>query len=483
MALRSVLFLVVLIGLAACMPSTNDTVREESLPVWESAGPLENIFNPDGMAQNEIQGVWRSRGYGWVLEISENSMTRYQEGDVCYATPDETRSMSAMASVDYRYFREIPGEEAAIFQLMEGDTNVVFDRLEGLPDACLEETQTTPTAVADAFLDHFERHYAFFDRRHRDHEAKAELLRSTVTDEMSESELWDALAAFMEGLSDSHTKLIGLVDGEPRRVQDGQGVTLSSIRSGMGETPWLIGLLEQTNAQLGDTAHHVLQDRVLWGVIDGRIGYIQIFVMGGFTDRQDFASPEWADAEMNALNTVLDEALTAFDGLDGVIVDLSNNRGGWDRIAKTLPGRFTDQAFTGFTTQTRGSGLPPFPHVIEPAQGPRFTGPVYLMTSNVTVSGGELATLAFRQLDNVTQVGTITRGAFSTPLAKPLPNGWLLELSNEVFAATDGTVYEETGIVPDIELAIFPEDDPIEGHWQAIEAIIDLMDNGSISQK
>ncbi|GAM05486.1 S41 family peptidase [Novosphingobium sp. MBES04] len=93
------------------------------------------------------------------------------------------------------------------------------------------------------------------------------------------------------------------------------------------------------------------------------------------------------------------------------------------------------------------------------------------MTSDVTVSGGELATLAFRQNPHVTQVGTRTRGAFSTPLAKPLPNGWLLELANETFAAPDGTVYEETGLAPEIELEIYPEEAPVAGHWNSVETV------------
>ena len=196
--------------------------------------------------------------------------------------------------------------------------------------------------------------------------------------------------------------------------------------------------------------------------------------MGGFTPREDFASPDWAAEEMAEFDRVMDAALSTFEGFDAVILDLSNNRGGWDQVAKALPARFTDSAVTGFTTVARGSGLAPYPHRIEPADGARFTGPVYLMTSDVTVSGGELATLALRQLPNVTQVGTTTRGSFSTPLAKPLPNGWLLELSNETFAAPDGTVFEETGIAPQIELDIYPADDPVAGHWRAVMQVAEM---------
>lgn len=440
---------------------------------WEHAGALQSIQRADGSTDPAVRGAWRSRGYGWVLAIDVASVVRYQQGDVCYAAPVGEGPLSEMASASYRYFRLLPGGQSAIFQLLDGDTNVVFDRLPSLPQGCTDRPDASPAAVAAAFLDHFERHYAFFDLRPPGFAARAERMKAAITPGLDDDALWQAFGRFMEGLSDSHTKLIRRTERGTERIQDGQGTTLPRIRETLGESQWLTGLIDATRRNLGDSARQAGGGRILWGTIDGRVGYLQLFVMGGFTDRSDFASAAWAEAEMAALNTALDEAFASFQGLDAVIVDLSNNRGGWDRVAKALPGRFTNHAYVGFTTQTWGSGLAPFPNKIEPAKGPRFVGPVYLMTSDVTVSGGELATLAFRGLDQVVQVGSTTRGAFSTPLAKPLPNGWLLELSNEVFAAPDGTVFEERGLAPDIELAIYPADDPVGGHWLAVRAVAD----------
>lgn len=463
-------------SLASCAYSL--PVQAETPPApWEQAGEISAIMRADGTTDPRVRGAWRSRGYGWVLDIGERGVTRYQEGAACYAPPRDGGALSAMDSVSYRYFREIEPGRSAIFQLLGGDTNVVFDRLEALPDTCTMTPDAGPVAVAETFLDHFERHYAFFDRRPPGHAERAARVRAAVQPGMDDAALWAALESYMDGVSDSHTKLIGEVDGERRRVQDGQGTTLPRMRASEGgESGWLVALIGQATERLGDSARHEVNDRILWGVVDTgaggpRVGYIQVFVMGGFTDREDFASPEWAAAEMAEFDRVMDEALGAFEGFDAVILDLSNNRGGWDRVAKALAERFTDSEVTGFTTLARGSGLAPFRHTIAPAEGVRFTGPVYLMTSDVTVSGGELATLALRQLPNVTQVGTTTRGAFSTPLAKPLPNGWLLELSNETFAAPDGTVFEETGIAPQVELEIYPEDAPVAGHWRAVEAV------------
>jgi len=461
--------------LAACASAS--TPVEAPAP-WRIATPLQAIVTPDGTTDPAIRGVWRSRGYGRLLQIDAAGVTQFEIGATCYRPTASGEALSAMDSVSYRYFRALPGGDNAIFQLLRGDTNVVFDRIATLPDECTATPATTPQAVADAFLDAFERHYAFFDRRPPNHAVRAARVRAAIRPEMSEAELWDALAGYMEGLSDSHTKLIGDVGGQRRRVQDGQGVTLPRMRAAEGgETEWLVGLIDATMQQLGDTAHHTGSDRIVWGLIEGRVGYLQVFQMGGFTARDDFGSEAWAGAEMAEFDSIMDEAFTAFAeaGVEGVILDLSNNRGGWDKIAKAIPARFTDEAYVGFTTVTRGSGLAPFPHVIEPASGPRFSGPVYLLTSDVTVSGGELATLALRQNRRVIHAGATTRGAFSTPLAKRLPNGWLLELSNETFAAPDGTVYEESGIAPQVPLAVYSADAPVEGHWRAIEVLTGMI--------
>jgi carboxyl-terminal processing protease len=466
--------------LAMVASGSGASSRDDPARPWEDAGPLQPIMAADGATDPAIRGVWRSRGYGRLLRIDADGIARYEIGASCYRPAASSgEALSAMDSVSYRFFRLLPGGDSAIFQLLRGDTNVVFDRIDAMPAGCTDAPATTPQAVADAFLDAFERHYAFFDRRPPGHAVRAGRVRAAIRPDMSEAELWDALAAYMEGLSDSHTKLIGDVAGERRRVQDGQGVTLPRMRNTEGgETAWLVGLIDQTKQQLGDSAHHTGNDRIVWGLIDNRVGYLEIFQMGGFTGREDFGSDAWADAEMAEFNRIMDEAFTAFAdaGVDGVILDLSNNRGGWDRIAKAIPGRFTDTAYAGFTTTTRGSGLAPFVHMIAPAPGPRFTGPVYLLTSDVTVSGGELATLALRQNPRVIHAGTTTRGAFSTPLAKRLPNGWLLELSNETFAAPDGRVFEESGIAPQIAMDVYPASAPVRGHWQAVTALAQMIE-------
>ncbi len=483
--LRHLLVIALFFAAGCAPPSLAPQSSPHAARPWLDAAEARPIANAPNQTDPQIRGVWQSRGYGRILDIDDDGVTQYEIGATCYETPRTGDSFSEMDAISYRYFRMLPGGRSAIFQLLRGDTNVMFDRLDALPEACRQPPAVTPQTVADAFLDAFERHYAFFGRRPPDHATRAARVRSRIAPDMSEAQLWDALAAYMHGLSDSHTKLIGEVAipgrdaGERRRMQDGQGTTLPRMRATQGgESEWLVALIDQTLARLGDSAHQAGRDRIVWGMLDGRTGYVQIFQMGGFTDREDFGSDAWAEAELAEFDRIMDEAFAAFEAAGAgaragaVILDLSNNRGGWDRIAKAVASRFTDRPYTGYTTVALGSGLAPFDHVIEPADGLRFTGPVYLLTSDVTVSGGELATLALRQNPRVIQLGGTTRGAFSTPLAKRLPNGWLLELSNEIFAALDGSVYEETGLAPQVPFDVYPANAPVTGHLAAIERVL-----------
>src|SRR6185312_943777 len=103
----------------------------------------------------------------------------------------------------------------------------------------------------------------------------------------------------------------------------------------------------------------------------------------------------------------------------------------------------------------------------------RYVGPVYLLTSDVTLSAAEVFGLYMRALPNVVQVGETTRGAFSDMIEKPLPNGWLLDISAEVYRDPDGRSYEAHGLPPKLKREVFPADDLFGGHARAVLALIE----------
>ena len=433
-----------------------------------AAQPVEIL--QENATSEVARGIWQSRDYGWILQIDGDGITRWQETPAgCYATAQDGPTM--MSQVEYRFITPL-GPDRAKFEYLPSDGNTVFERLDALPDRCGTQDLSGRQGTFDVFTSAFERHYAFFDRRGVNWAQNVAQARTRLSENMTDADFFALLASLIEPLGDSHTKLIAEFGGERHRAQYGLGTTLPMISGGMGETPWLIGLIEQTLGEVLDPgARHIANDRVIAGTIDERIGYIQIFTMGGFTDTETPGTPEWAEAELAALDTMLDAALTEFEGLDAVILDLSNNRGGYDAVTRAIASRFTDTPFTGYTVRTDWQSEPDAVYEIAPHDGPRFTGPVYVLTSDVTVSAGEITTLMLRQLPNVTQAGMTTRGAFSTPLAKPLPNGWYVELANEIFAAPDGSVYEGIGLEPEIPLTVFDPEDPVASHGEALRML------------
>ncbi len=213
-------------------------------------------------------------------------------------------------------------------------------------------------------------------------------------------------------------------------------------------------------------------NRVFWGRVDD-IGYLNIVTMGAFARN---AAPD----DPRPLDPVLDEALTVFSGARAVIVDVSNNRGGYDTVGQRIAGRFAAQPRAAYAKVPVGAKAPPQPVKVEPASAVSFTGPVYLVTSDITVSAGETFTLMMKSLPNVTQVGGTTRGAFSDQLPKPLPNGWALALPAELYKGPNGEDLEGRGLLPDVPLAVFPESDLAGGHAKAITGLITKIRDGSV---
>jgi CubicO group peptidase (beta-lactamase class C family) len=92
---------------------------------------------------------------------------------------------------------------------------------------------------------------------------------------------------------------------------------------------------------------------------------------------------------------------------------------------------------------------------IYPQGDVQFTGPIVLLTSEATVSAAEIFTLSMMSLPHVTRMGKSTQGVLSDVLPMQLPNGWMVGISNEVYTACDGNVYEGTGIPVQIKAPVF----------------------------
>ncbi|RKG98834.1 peptidase [Corallococcus carmarthensis] len=460
--------------------------RRKTIPLV-LAGLLAGCATPHATSKDsapDAYGVWRSRGHGWLLTVTPEGLRLHHETSAgCYVDPSPPAELKEMFGV------QEPGPSADVrdFLSAPGETRYRFDRLAALPDGCDTPHVWSAVELFDVFRETFAEHYASFPQRDPDWLARLDAQRSRVTPGMDGHALSTLFADALRSLNDAHVELLAgdaasdTLTYEARPT--GTFAMLEQAAVAMDrparevQREWMRayrdGILQTV---LRGQGHHVANQRVLWGFAAPRVAYLNLLTMGGFVAGAEGETPTLAQ-ELAALEPVLDEALTAFAGADALILDVSNNRGGYDAIARAIAERFADQPRRAYTKWATGAkDVPPQVFTLQPTSRPSFQGPVYVVTSDVTVSAGEVLTLALRALPNVVQVGTATRGAFSDMLVKPLPNGWTVHLSNEHYTDTKGQDSEARGLPPQRPLDVFGDGKaPWHAHARAIRALADSL--------
>ena len=421
------------------------------------------------------QGVWRSRGHGYIVRIDADGTRLFHTvGAACYADPRPQADPDGMLAV-----RRLAGPDILATSSGPAGAAYLFDRLPALPAACLAKTTWTPRKITALAADTFAAFYPSTSQRHVDWTARARIADKAAAKATNGAALFDALNGLMVGLDDPHVGLRATLGDDVRDVESGEAATLIRVRAdsreadpAASEKAWVQtyrrGVLDGV---LKGRGHQAANNQVIWGRV-GEVGYLNIVTLGGF-------DKDAAPGDPAALDAALDDALEAFAGAKAVIVDVSNSRGGQDAIGLRIAGRFADRSRLAWSQNAVGTDtVTPQAFHVEPARGRRYLGPVYLVTSDVTVGAGETFTLAMRALPNVVHVGERTRGGLSDPLNKPLPNGWILILPAEIYRDPQGARYEAVGISPDAPRAVFAGD-LAEGHARMIRALMDEIERGA----
>lgn len=446
--MRSFLFVAVL---AAASPVS--LVRAE---------PVMQPVASGGAVAKPLQGVWRSRGYGWIVRFDASGPSLYHlAGDDCWrdprpeADPDGVLKLWRPAGSTIETAGEVDG------------TVYRFDRLKTLPAACAKTRPWTPQRTLAVVADTFEAYYPLSRERGLDWSARRRDAGAALGGAPSDTDLWKALGVLLRGVDDAHVELDGVVKGQPRSRRFGEAqVLLRAQGSPGGEAAWGRAWRDDVLAAPFN-ARRVANGRIFWGRKDD-VGYLAVVTMGGFD-----AAAE--DDDMAALDATLDEAMTAFAGARAVIVDVSNNRGGYDLVSRRIAGRFAQARVVVGSKQPVGVEASPQPLAIEPSSGPRYLGPVWLLTGPITVSAGETFVLMMRGLPNVRQIGAPTRGALSDQLPKPLPDGWAFALPAERYRDLTGADLEGRGLVPQAPLAVSASNAPGGGHGETLRRLLDLI--------
>ncbi len=393
-----------------------------------------HVFAQDS---ESLDGVWATNGYGLVFEVANSTITVY-----------ETTAISCLNT----YSGPLDGDFAPDLQktlVREGDQVVIqnnltaymtANRLPELPDVCANggtAQSDDPELTFDVFWNTLNENYAFFDLYGVDWQAQYDTYRPQVTAETTPDELFAILSQMLEPIQDGHTWVNNGVD-------QFSGETLPAWFVGQ-ETR--LGVYLRGNFAGADTT--LIGDYLMvYRRLSDSVGYVAITQMSGYGE------DEWA-----AAGEAMDEVLAALDGVQTMIIDVRFNGGGYDGVALAIASRFADQERLAFSKKTRdGDGWTPVRDYFFAPEGPRqFTGQVIVLESGLTASAAEMFVMAMQALPNVTVIGELTAGSHSDMLVRGLPNGWYFSLSNQVYYASDGQVYENVGLPADIEIPMNTE--------------------------
>ncbi len=447
--------------------------RRNLIATAAAAAITQPSFGQSRQETTALSGLWRSRRTAELLAFDDDFVRRYTAYNGALALVEEDSKKDFQEEL---LTARADGADGLELEQWGTVTQFGYDRVHDWPAIPRFSTDrgwsSNVDLIVDAFFEMLTGHYAFAVERGIDwHSLRAEcdaaLARETVTPER----LFDVLAGAMRRLQDGHGSLrasgryADSITTTPRVVR----AWSASAGKSSDEDAWS-GLMKDGLAHikhriLKGRGHADARDNLVWGRLEGGLGYLALMSCSGL------AKEGGGRADVATVMASLDRALTGLVGASGLIVDLRFNDGGWDRVGLAVARHLTDETIPAFTKQPVRSGVALPPQLIEitPAPGRRYTGPVAVLTSGITISSAEVALLGLRALPNTRVFGQTTYGALSDELRFRLPNGWRGQISNEIYRAADGRVYESVGIPPDQPTA---EPSP-EAFWQTLDLSLD----------
>jgi hypothetical protein len=417
-----------------------------------------------------LDGVWRSQGYGYVLEIKGPALKAFEvTTTTCVPSLTAQRDPTSAPGREATFKR--PGGQ--VFFIRTGDStdhkvvhsegsasDMRIDRLARLPEVCGHPTPNTPMDNFEVFSRTWAEHYISFDLKKTDWAKVVETNRSKVTLATTPGELFDILEGMIKPFNDTHTFITA-----PELKREFRGLKPGTDRVFKGSfqefrSKTLPALLAITDRALVKTPlGKWCNDQVQYGHLDETTGYLRILSFSDYSSDGGFA------AGLAALDAALDE-IFADSTLKALVIDVRINFGGYDPYGLAIASRLATREYLAYTKEARADATdrnrwtPGDPSRVGPSSRPGFRGPVVELIGPLTISAGETFTQALMgRTPHVTRIGENTQGVFSDVLGRRLPNGWRFGLPNEVFRTPEGTTFDGVGIPPDVAVPVFADED------------------------
>lgn len=317
----------------------------------------------------------------------------------------------------------------------------------GLGSGCGDDSGSPPAVAAEAafeqFWTDFDRTYSYFERKGIDWDDVYARYRPRVVDgQTSQRELADMLGEIVLSFRDLH---VSLVAGQANYFFQNRSTFAANSPD---------NAIEYLSEVFGDTS------AVLYGTLEGANAiYVRIKTLNNSAD----FSP-------------LDQALSDFGSYDGVVLDLRDNGGGSEDVARAVVSRITTEERLFRRVRVRnGPGRNDFEpwrdSTIEAVQPIASDLPIMVLTNRGTVSSAEGFVAMLRVLPNTRIIGDTTRGSTGNPGEFTLANGWRYRISRWQAALPDGQLIEDEGIAPDVAVTN-TNDSMAEGRDLILEAAL-----------
>ncbi|MBL8297529.1 MAG: S41 family peptidase [Rhodanobacteraceae bacterium] len=434
------------------------------------------LSQPDGTYVRALRSTWNLTGYGWLLKLTADSATVYNyAGDLCWRDPLLSGDLAKQVLTRYYAFPRRP-LRVNFAETPEG-TQYPARWMQFTPAICKRPPDTSPQFTFEAVAATLKDYYPlpFASARGVNWSERIARLRPLARAARSDAELKAVMEQLLSGLGDPHTSISGNVDETYFTIGSRSKFTFARLHEAFAQQSeiddffaytkaWRNQQQEMVFATLETTSRRrLLGDNVVWGRLPGDVGYLAVEQIG------DFGEGASLTQERELLASALDTALDDLADTRAIILDLSNSLGGYESAAHDIASRFTNTNIVSYYKKPNSQNHTMFQEVtIRPAVGRRYTRPVVLLTSDMTVSASEIVVLAMRNFPNVRHVGTATQGALSAMLSKGLPNGWALGITSEVVLDPHGRSFEVSGIPPAVEFPVYESADFDLGRLNAI---------------
>lgn len=420
------------------------------------------LGRPEGGAGQPLDGVWRSDGYGWIYLVrggqaqifettSISCLPRRSLDQLGPPEPDGTVRFGRRG-VAVQTVR--PGADGqAILRLLGTAADIDLLPLPELPSSCTRKMPDDPVTNFDVFWTTFAENYNSFGRKNVDWAAVRDRYRPLVRPDTDPDELYTILTEMIRPLGDAHTSIQGPGGKEFSGMRPGTKGDLSTRTATAAVDNHLREDLGVTDIET------FARGKIAYADLPGDRGYLRITSFEEYSDDDPTYLGSKAELE-RALDTVFTpQRVNTWRGL---LIDIRANSGGDDALVLELAGRMTNTPYPAFSKQPRNDPRDQTRYgrlrttTVTPGEVPRYTGPVRLLTSDLTISAGETFIEAMMaRTPPAERVGTRTQGVYADVIDRKLPNGWGFGLGNEEYYAPDGRSYEGVGIPPTITMPVF----------------------------